>query len=101
MVNRSKEALPVLKIFGYAGAGLVAMGSLGINFTISSVQTVVKEDMDKKFVDMKTDMDKKFEGLAKDFRYFALVSSERLAVVESKLGVPRGSVTLPPPSREV
>ena len=108
MVNRSREALPVLKVFGYAGACLVALGGVGINYTISSVQTVVREDMDKKFEGMDKKFDKKFEGMAqkfedmaKDLRHFALVSSERLAVLESKLGIPRGGVTLPPPSQDV
>ena len=59
------------------------------------------EGMDKKFDKKFEGMDKKFEDLAKDLRHFALVSSGRLAVLESKLGIPSGGVTLPPPSQDV
>lgn len=100
MVDRSNKVLPVVKVITTGVSVLTAVGTLGLACTVNIVTQRVKNEVDvtvrEKIGDFKNDMDRKFDDmkqdistLSKDIRHLTLVSSERLAVVESKLGVPR------------
>ena len=112
IVRRSKEALPVVKVFSAAAA----MGGLAVNYIVGHVDRRMAEnskELKDEFQELKEngkDVKKEFEKVDKQFqevkkeiaanskeiRYIALVMTERLAIVEAKLGVPNGRPLLSP-----
>ena len=54
------------------------------------------EEFKKQIAENHKELKKELKEVASEIRYIALVMTERLAIVEAKLGVPNGKPLLPP-----
>ena len=116
-VRLSKESSPVVKVFSAAAACLATMGGLAVNYIVWRVDMKMDEfskelkkeiaeyrkefaenteEFKKQIAENHKELKKELKEVASEIRYIALVMTERLAIVEAKLGVPNGKPLLPP-----